>query len=75
MSAQDLKTSIQRSIDDKVPVHIEVGENDEQLVTFKEFTVSELQATGSMINGDTVLVNLPRKEFEETGYPVVVVVR
>lgn len=79
MSCQELRKSIQQSIDKQKPIDIDVENDDKRDVVrnvfFKEFTVKELQAAGTTSNGDTVLVNFPRKDCEAFGYVLVVVGR
>jgi len=72
---QELQESIQRSIDEQVPVHIEVDDGPGWDVAFKESPFGERQAAGTTIDGDLILVNFPPKELEEIGYPVVVIGR
>ncbi|MDB5180377.1 MAG: hypothetical protein JWO54_135 [Candidatus Saccharibacteria bacterium] len=78
-SCQELRGLIQQSIDEQKPVDIDVEKDDKREVVrqvfFKEFTVKDLQAAGTTSNGDTVLVNFPRKDCEAFGYVLVVVGR
>lgn len=73
MSLQELRQLIQRSIDERVPVPIEVGTDDIRKVAFGPYHANNRQATGTTADGKLVLVNFPSEANEHTGHPLVVV--
>jgi len=70
---QELRESIQRSIDTRVTVPIEVENGDTLHAAFTGYLENNLQAAGTTTNEDFILVTFPPKEREAMSRPVIVV--
>ena len=70
ITAQSLRDSIQKGIDDAKPVEIEVRKGDKRNVVFSEFLKINL-AIGTTNNGSTTVLVLFDKDIESDRFPLV----